>query len=121
MGSKSFSFSSLHIMIRNSPACSRKELFSTFLMISPLSGVSRIFLLISSLVKGKTVVPILLSLRETFFINVKDTLVSKSVIEHTIICTCRSDGLGGTSTSNARRIRRRSISITPEIGDDIVR
>ncbi|ONM39390.1 ATP binding protein [Zea mays] len=33
----------------------------------------------------------------------------------------RSDGLGGTSTSNARRIRRRSISITPEIGDDIVR
>ncbi|XP_008655169.1 uncharacterized isoform X3 [Zea mays] len=33
----------------------------------------------------------------------------------------RSDGLGGPSTSNARRIRRRSISITPEIGDDIVR
>ncbi|KAG2599738.1 hypothetical protein PVAP13_5KG434300 [Panicum virgatum] len=33
----------------------------------------------------------------------------------------RSDGLDGTSTSNARRIRRRSISITPEIGDDIVR
>ncbi|XP_066312252.1 probable serine/threonine-protein kinase SIS8 isoform X2 [Miscanthus floridulus] len=33
----------------------------------------------------------------------------------------RSDGLEGTSTSNARRIRRRSISITPEIGDDIVR
>ncbi|PWZ32777.1 Serine/threonine-protein kinase CTR1 [Zea mays] len=32
-----------------------------------------------------------------------------------------ADGLGGTSTSNARRIRRRSISITPEIGDDIVR
>ncbi|XP_062206482.1 serine/threonine-protein kinase EDR1-like [Phragmites australis] len=33
----------------------------------------------------------------------------------------RSDGLGDSSTSNARRIRRRSISITPEIGDDIVR
>lgn len=30
----------------------------------------------------------------------------------------RSDG---ASTSEARRIRRRSISITPEIGDDIVR
>ncbi|KAH0983107.1 hypothetical protein GBA52_010284 [Prunus armeniaca] len=30
----------------------------------------------------------------------------------------RSDG---TSTSEARRLRRRSISITPEIGDDIVR
>ncbi|KAL6614750.1 hypothetical protein ACP70R_037020 [Stipagrostis hirtigluma subsp. patula] len=33
----------------------------------------------------------------------------------------RSDGLGGSSTPNPRRIRRRSISITPEIGDDIVR
>ncbi|TVU35574.1 hypothetical protein EJB05_17472 [Eragrostis curvula] len=33
----------------------------------------------------------------------------------------RSDGLGGSSTPNTRRIRRRSISITPEIGDDIVR
>ncbi|PON43112.1 Mitogen-activated protein kinase kinase kinase [Parasponia andersonii] len=32
--------------------------------------------------------------------------------------TSRSDG---ASTSEARRIRRRSISITPEIGDDIVR
>ncbi|WOK95654.1 serine/threonine-protein kinase EDR1 isoform X1 [Canna indica] len=32
--------------------------------------------------------------------------------------TSRSDG---ASTSNIRRIRRRSISITPEIGDDIVR
>lgn len=32
----------------------------------------------------------------------------------------RSDALGGTLTSNTRRIRRRSISITPEIGDDIV-
>lgn len=97
-----------------------KELFSTFLMILPVSGVPRNFYS-SSLVKGKTVVPIFLSLCETFFIIVKDTLVSKSVIEHTIICTCRSDGLGGTLTSNARRIRRRSISITPEIGDDIVR
>uniref|UniRef100_A0A0E0JMB1 Protein kinase domain-containing protein n=1 Tax=Oryza punctata TaxID=4537 RepID=A0A0E0JMB1_ORYPU len=35
--------------------------------------------------------------------------------------TSRSDGLGGASTSKARRIRGRSISITPEIGDDIVR
>ncbi|KAK3165049.1 hypothetical protein QOZ80_1AG0028300 [Eleusine coracana subsp. coracana] len=33
----------------------------------------------------------------------------------------RSEGLGGSSTPNTRRIRRRSISITPEIGDDIVR
>ena len=32
----------------------------------------------------------------------------------------RSDG-ASTSTSEARRLRRRSISITPEIGDDIVR
>ncbi|XP_038682347.1 serine/threonine-protein kinase EDR1-like isoform X1 [Tripterygium wilfordii] len=32
--------------------------------------------------------------------------------------SCRSDG---ASTLDARRIRRRSISITPEIGDDIVR
>ncbi|XP_004487153.1 uncharacterized protein [Cicer arietinum] len=32
--------------------------------------------------------------------------------------SCRSDG---ASSSAARRIRRRSISITPEIGDDIVR
>lgn len=32
--------------------------------------------------------------------------------------SCRSEG---ASTSEARRIRRRSISITPEIGDDIVR
>uniref|UniRef100_A0A0D9V418 Protein kinase domain-containing protein n=1 Tax=Leersia perrieri TaxID=77586 RepID=A0A0D9V418_9ORYZ len=35
--------------------------------------------------------------------------------------TSRSDGLGGASTSKTRRIRGRSISITPEIGDDIVR
>ncbi|KAG7034899.1 Serine/threonine-protein kinase EDR1 [Cucurbita argyrosperma subsp. argyrosperma] len=34
------------------------------------------------------------------------------------VSTSRSDG---ASTSEARRIRRRSISITPEIGDDIVR
>ncbi|XP_050248476.1 serine/threonine-protein kinase EDR1-like [Quercus robur] len=34
------------------------------------------------------------------------------------VTTSRSDG---ASTSEARRIRRRSISITPEIGDDIVR
>ncbi|XP_062217685.1 serine/threonine-protein kinase EDR1-like [Phragmites australis] len=33
----------------------------------------------------------------------------------------RSDGLSGSSTPNTRRIRGRSISITPEIGDDIVR
>ncbi|XP_058095570.1 probable serine/threonine-protein kinase SIS8 isoform X2 [Magnolia sinica] len=34
------------------------------------------------------------------------------------VATSRSDG---ASTSDSRRIRRRSISITPEIGDDIVR
>ncbi|XP_022750799.1 serine/threonine-protein kinase EDR1-like isoform X2 [Durio zibethinus] len=34
------------------------------------------------------------------------------------VATTRSDG---ASTSEARRIRRRSISMTPEIGDDIVR
>ncbi|XP_020088664.1 serine/threonine-protein kinase EDR1-like isoform X1 [Ananas comosus] len=34
------------------------------------------------------------------------------------VATSRSDG---ASTSNTRRARRRSISITPEIGDDIVR
>lgn len=34
------------------------------------------------------------------------------------VATSRSDG---ASTSEARRLRRRSISITPEIGDDIVR
>lgn len=33
-------------------------------------------------------------------------------------CDCRSEG---ASTSDTRRIRRRSISMTPEIGDDIVR
>ncbi|XP_031743229.1 serine/threonine-protein kinase EDR1 isoform X3 [Cucumis sativus] len=36
------------------------------------------------------------------------------------VSTSRSDG-ASTSTSEARRLRRRSISITPEIGDDIVR
>ncbi|XP_014522039.1 serine/threonine-protein kinase EDR1 isoform X2 [Vigna radiata var. radiata] len=34
-------------------------------------------------------------------------------------CSYRSDG--ASSSSEARRIRRRSVSITPEIGDDIVR
>ncbi|CAL9072950.1 unnamed protein product [Musa acuminata var. zebrina] len=37
---------------------------------------------------------------------------------HVLKLTCRSDG---ASTSDARRARRRSISFTPEIGDDIVR
>ncbi|XP_021273876.1 serine/threonine-protein kinase EDR1-like isoform X5 [Herrania umbratica] len=38
--------------------------------------------------------------------------------QRTASSSCRSDG---ASTSEARRIRRRSISMTPEIGDDIVR
>lgn len=37
-----------------------------------------------------------------------------------LYCSYRSDG-ASTSMSEPRRIRRRSISITPEIGDDIVR
>lgn len=39
-------------------------------------------------------------------------------IDSVFSCSYRSDG---ASSSEARRIRRRSISITPEIGDDIVR
>ncbi|XP_042385304.1 probable serine/threonine-protein kinase SIS8 isoform X3 [Zingiber officinale] len=42
----------------------------------------------------------------------------KTVAEQQHTASSRSDG---ASTFNARRIRRRSISITPEIGDDIVR
>lgn len=37
------------------------------------------------------------------------------------VATPRSDGSGGPVKPSVRRIRRRSISITPEIGDDIVR
>ncbi|GMP67486.1 hypothetical protein CsSME_00027458 [Camellia sinensis var. sinensis] len=42
----------------------------------------------------------------------------KSFRDYEDIATSRSEG---ASTSETRRIRRRSISITPEIGDDIVR
>lgn len=45
----------------------------------------------------------------------------QSFQEYTDVVTSRSDDLGGTTTPNPRRLRRRSISITPEIGDDIVR
>ncbi|RWW75378.1 hypothetical protein BHE74_00016603 [Ensete ventricosum] len=41
-----------------------------------------------------------------------------SVFLFVLKLTCRSDG---ASTSDACRARRRSISFTPEIGDDIVR
>lgn len=45
-------------------------------------------------------------------------LTNKLILEFQICVSYRSEG---TSTSEHRRNRRRSMSITPEIGDDIVR
>jgi hypothetical protein len=46
--------------------------------------------------------------------------VQKDIL-YFLMSACRSDGSNGPAKPSVHRIRRRSISITPEIGDDIVR